>query len=437
MLRGIVLMALSAAELPPEDQPAVGSATDSAAAVRHAFADFLEEFDKVYAEEEVPQRFKTFEENYRRVLEHNTMASPYTQSINEFADLTEEEFAAKHLGFNGSGTAFEGWPYLGDHFESAVDASSLDWRDRGAVTPVKNQGQCGACWTFSATGGLEGAGKLTTGDLVSLSEQEILDCSESQGCGGGNMAIAFSFAKTHTITVEENYPYTAQEGTCKQESWTYGLMVHCVEGYRSVSQSASALMSAVNQQPVSVAVSVNLAFSSYKSGVFTADCPTKLNHAVLLVGFGTEGGNTYWLVKNSWGTRWGESGYIRLARDATSKLGKCGIQTQSSYPVLSGTCSVVPQSWLQELVKSVRFWLAMAVVLFSVGACVCVTCLGKRQRGQRRQVLPLREARAPVILASATWSTAGQPLAATPPASVPSAPPNTQEMRDARLSRFG
>ena len=223
MLRGIVLIALSAAELPPEDQPAVGSATDSAAAVRHAFADFLEQFDKVYAEEEVPQRFKTFDENYRRVLEHNTMASPYTQSINEFADLTEEEFAAKHLGFNGSGTAFEGWPHLGDHLESAVDASSLDWRNRGAVTPVKNQGQCGACWTFLATGGLEGAGKLTTGDLVSLSEQEILDCSESQGCGGGNMAIAFSFAKTHTITVEENYPYTAQEGTCKQESWTCGL----------------------------------------------------------------------------------------------------------------------------------------------------------------------------------------------------------------------
>merc|ERR1712087_784229 len=176
-------------------------------------------------------------------------------------------------------------------------AASVDWRTSGAVTPVKNQGQCGSCW--------------------SLSKEEFVQCDTgSNGCGGGSMQQAFDWSKTQSLCTEASYPYTSGGGTggsCHQTGCSVGIPQGGVTGYRSVGKSEQALMSALNQQPVSIAVEADKStFQSYSSGIMTGNCGTNLDHGILAVGYGTEAGNDYWIVKNSWGTVWGEQGFGRL-----------------------------------------------------------------------------------------------------------------------------
>jgi len=215
-------------------------------------------------------------------------------------------------------------------------ATSVDWRNSGAVTGVKDQGQCGSCWSFSATGAMEGAYKLKTGSLVSLSEQNFVDCDTNgdHGCNGGLMDNAFAWAKTNGgVCTESAYPYTATKGTCKGTSC--GTKYAAPKSFTDVNKNdANALMSALNKQPVSVAIEADQStFQLYKSGVLTASCGTNLDHGVLAVGYGTDAGKNYWTVKNSWGTSWGEAGYIRLSRDVTQRGGQCGIlMGPPSYP---------------------------------------------------------------------------------------------------------
>jgi C1A family cysteine protease len=270
-----------------------------------AFKEFKAKYGKSYAsEEEEQQRLKIFIANYNFIESENAMNRPYTLGINVFADQSREEFTGTHLGLSPPRTML---PHLGTHkYSGAALADSVDWVAKGAVTSPKNQGKCGSCWAFSSTGALEGAWQIATGKLVSFSEQQLIDCSkENDGCQGGGMDAAFEFLKGHrAVCTEESYSYkAASDGTCKDSTCTAGIPSGGVTGYKDVDQDdEKALMEAVAQQPVSVAIEADEgAFQLYTSGVLTKKCGAKLDHGVLAVGYGTDNGVNYWKVKNSWG----------------------------------------------------------------------------------------------------------------------------------------
>jgi len=225
-------------------------------------------------------------------------------------------------------------------------ASSIDWTTKGAVTGVKDQGSCGSCWSFSTTGALEGAYYNKYGSLISFSEQNLVDCDNFRhggsdlGCNGGLMDSAFSWVtKNGGLCTEAGYPYvsgtTQAAGDCKTTcAKNTGV---APKSYTDVTKNSdTAMMSALNKQPVSVAIEADqAAFQLYKSGVFTSACGDSLDHGVLAVGYGTESGLDYYKVKNSWGTSWGDNGYIKLQRGVSQKTGQCGILSgPPSYPNL-------------------------------------------------------------------------------------------------------
>jgi hypothetical protein len=293
---------------------------------------------------EYDRRFRAFWDNLRFVDAHNARAGArgFRLGLNRFADLTNEEFRAAYLGRGGRGglNATVGERYRHDGVEALPD--SVDWRHKGAVAPIKNQGQCGSCWAFSAVGAVEGVNKIVTGELVTLSEQELVDCSnngQNSGCNGGMMDDAFAFiAGNGGIDTDADYPYTARDGRCDLAKKARRAV--SIDGFEDVPRNDEmSLQKAVAHQPVAVAIEAGgREFQLYESGVFTGRCGTSLDHGVVAVGYGTEDGSgqEYWLVRNSWGADWGEAGYIRMARNVTARAGKCGIAMEASYPVKAG-----------------------------------------------------------------------------------------------------
>jgi len=296
---------------------------------------------KKYASSEDGLRRLIWEENLKRVALHNLEAAigkhSYTLAMNEFADLSGEEFLKLVLGSciiskrNSTGAA----TFLKSSF--IAPPPSVDWRDKNMVTPVKNQKQCGSCWAFSTTGSLEGQHSKKSGKLVSLSEQQLVDCSGdfgNFGCNGGLMDNAFRYIKSNGgIDTEVSYPYEARDGPCRFKKAD---VAATDVGYTDVPEGdEAALTQAIaSVGPISVAIDAShFSFQLYHEGVyFEKRCsPTRLDHGVLAVGYGTEDGKDYYLVKNSWGLSWGQKGYIKMARN---KNNNCGIATSASFPLV-------------------------------------------------------------------------------------------------------
>ncbi|KAG1679587.1 Digestive cysteine proteinase 1 [Nymphon striatum] len=340
------------------------------------------------------KKMDVFVSNLRFVKEHQAKYAAgevsYNVDINEYADMTTEEFVGIMNGYKMSNQTSEGSTFLAP---TGIELpQTVDWRKKGYVTAVKNQGQCGSCWSFSATGSLEGQHFKKTGKLVSLSEQNICDCSRSfgnylnfdfirgksyfelednavivrhinksvftqkntditviiymklvdeskyrlsnNGCEGGLMDNAFRYIKSNKgVDTEKSYPYTAEDGTCHFKKQDIGAtdsgFVDIASGDEKALQKAVATVG-----PISVAIDAShISFQLYSEGVYNEpECSsTALDHGVLAVGYGSDNGKDYWLVKNSWGPGWGVSGYIKMTRNGNNQ---CGIATKSSYPLV-------------------------------------------------------------------------------------------------------
>ena len=283
---------------------------------------------------EFATRLEQFTAIHNFITEHNNSGASWTAGHNQFSDWSHAEYKSI-LGYK----AGEADTHVATVWFEETNADSVNWVDAGAVTPVKDQGQCGSCWSFSSTGALEGAHYVASGELLSFSEQQLVDCAGLRygnlGCNGGMQNRAFNYLKSHKAELESVYPYfsgtTKKAGDCAfSKSSTTAVDV---SSYTKVTaDNESQMKAALVQQPLAVSIEADkTVFQTYKSGVLnSADCGTKLDHAVLAVGYGNEDGQDYWLVKNSWNTTWGDNGYIKLAMD--SSKGTCGVQMGPLFP---------------------------------------------------------------------------------------------------------
>ncbi|CAD5327581.1 putative actinidain [Arabidopsis thaliana] len=304
------------------------------------FESWMVKHGKVYdsvAEKE--RRLTIFEDNLRFITNRNAENLSYRLGLNRFADLSLHEYGEICHGADPRPPRNHVFMTSSNRYKTSdgdVLPKSVDWRNEGAVTEVKDQGLCRSCWAFSTVGAVEGLNKIVTGELVTLSEQDLINCNkENNGCGGGKVETAYEFIMNNGgLGTDNDYPYKALNGVCDGRLKENNKNV-MIDGYENLpANDESALMKAVAHQPVTAVVdSSSREFQLYESGVFDGTCGTNLNHGVVVVGYGTENGRDYWIVKNSRGDTWGEAGYMKMARNIANPRGLCGIAMRASYPL--------------------------------------------------------------------------------------------------------
>lgn len=298
--------------------------------VQIAFNTWTTKFSRTYSSpEEKNYRLQIFYKNLRKIQEANQANSSFKLALNKFSDMSLKEFKTKYTGL-----AYRLRNRNEVDLESLNNPTEIDWRTKGAVNPVKDQGRCGSCWAFSAIAATEGRYQIAKGNLLSLSEQQLVDCSTSygnHGCNGGLMDNAFRYIKDHGIEAESDYPYKAQDMKCQAVG---GKKAASISSHADIKRNkCSALETAVAAGPTSVAIDAS-DIMFYSTGVFDSRCGTQLNHGVTAVGYGFEGGKDFWIVRNSWGANWGEKGYIRMVKTTKTDAGICGICMMASYPIV-------------------------------------------------------------------------------------------------------
>jgi cathepsin L len=325
---------------------------DSASVLIHSeqldelWINFKTTYNKVYSDQrEDGYRRQVWAANVEYISLHNIQTDlgqhSFTLGLNEYSDLTRDEYRKYLLG-----SRLDINDLLNDTQLSTVEnlkytysdlPDAVNWTTKGYVTPVKNQGQCGSCWAFSATGALEGQNFKKAGRLVSLSEQNLVDCSKSygnEGCNGGWNYLAMLYvAKNGGIDTEQAYPYEAKDDVCRFSRSTIGAT--CLDYAQVIPRADESALAAavVSVGPISVCIDAgHQSFHSYRQGVYyEPHCSSTPDHCVLVAGYGTYQGQDYWLIKNSWGTSWGVNGYMMLARN---RKNQCGIASYAFYPVM-------------------------------------------------------------------------------------------------------
>lgn len=309
------------------------------------FTAFQDKYHKVYSSiQELETRFDIFSQNLLQIRSHNAdQTQNFTLGVNPFTDLTPEEFRKQYLGgFRPKGAvgSFGCLPFSGDSLAVPV---SIDWREKGVVNPVRDQGQCGSCWAFATTANAESVWAIShNNQLFDLSEEFLVDCASgvgyfNMGCNGGEPDSAFKYMISYGQYSEASYPYTAgttqTAGKCHSGSAS-AAPVKFSKCYDVAPKNQVALKAAVAKQPVTIAIEADTRyFQSYSGGILDSpNCGTNLDHAVEIVGYGEENGQKYWTVRNSWSASWGEAGYVRIARsDSTNDIGICGIAAEPSF----------------------------------------------------------------------------------------------------------
>lgn len=300
----------------------------------YTFEDYVQEYEKSYSTpEEIKLRSSIFYERLVEIQKHNAGKSTYKKGVNKFSDLTKEEFQ-KYLGSSGPRPVHKDAFDFKPRMKVADLPASVDWRTKGIVTPVKDQGGCGSCWAFAATETLESAQAIASGKApLILSEQNMVSCTPNPnkcggtgGCSGATAELGYEYVKNKGLSDEKTLPYRGVTGICKETT-----KAAFISGYVKLPENDhDALMTAVaTVGPIAITVEADV-WQEYENGVFSG-CPkdADLDHGVQLVGYGTEAGTDYWLVRNSWGAAWGEAGYIKLQRFATSDA-YCGTDKSPS-----------------------------------------------------------------------------------------------------------
>lgn len=307
------------------------------------FTIFQERFNKRYSNiQELETRFSIFRNNFIGILTHNAKLNQnFTMGVNQFTDLTPEEFRSQYVG----GLKADVGSYGCKSFSSSATGapSSIDWRTKGVVNQVRDQGQCGSCWAFATTANAESVWAISSGQLLDLSEEFLVDCATgagyfNMGCNGGQPDSAMKYMINNGQCSESSYKYqagvTKTAGSCQKCSKARVNFSGC---YDVMSKDQVSLMAAVAKQPVVIAIEADTRyFQSYSSGILDSpSCGTNLDHAVEIISYGTENGVDYWTIRNSWGSSWGESGYVRIKKtSSTNDIGICGLAAEPSFLVV-------------------------------------------------------------------------------------------------------